>query len=94
MIGNVWEWVHDYYKPYPESTWKSKEYEKKKVVVRGMSYLGVGHFSKKAYLRVVAMKSRAAFREKLNPSAKRLDVGFRCARDRKGFFETYFGANE
>lgn len=94
MIGNVWEWVHDYYEPYPESTWHSKEYEDKKVVVRGMSYLGVGHFSKKDYTRVVAMKSRAAFREKLHPVIRRIDVGFRCANDRKGFFETYFGSEK
>ncbi len=94
MIGNVWEWVHDYYQPYPDSTWRSKEFAEKKVVVRGMSYLGVGHFSKKDYVRVVALKSRAAYREKLNPAAKRLDVGFRCAKDRKGFFETYFGSGQ
>ncbi|MCA9484502.1 MAG: SUMF1/EgtB/PvdO family nonheme iron enzyme [Nitrospina sp.] len=94
MIGNVWEWVHDYYEPYPENTWHSKEYEEKKVVVRGMSYLGVGHFSKKDYVRVVAMKSRTAFREKLHPVIRRIDVGFRCARDRKGFFETYFGSDK
>jgi formylglycine-generating enzyme required for sulfatase activity len=91
MIGNVWEWVNDYYKPYPGSTYKSKAFDGKHVVVRGMSYLGVGHFPKKEYGKVVALKARVAFREKLNPAAKRLDVGFRCAKDRKTFYETYFG---
>ncbi len=81
MIGNAWEWVWDYYGPYPNSKFKSPEYDKKKVVVRGMSYLGVGHFPKKDYEDVVAMKSRAAYREGLNPMAKKSDVGFRCAKD-------------
>lgn len=70
MIGNVWEWVNDYYRSYPRSTYESKYFDGKHVVVRGMSYLGVGHFPKKEYTKVVALKARAAYREKLNPSAK------------------------
>ncbi len=91
MIGNVWEWVNDYYRSYPKSTYESKYFDGKHVVVRGMSYLGVGHFPKKEYVKVVALKARAAYREKLNPAARRLDVGFRCAKSRKTFYETYFG---
>ena len=90
MIGNVWEWVWDYYQPYPGSTYSTPEYEEKKVVVRGLSYLGVGHFPKKDYLKVVALKARVAYREKLNPAARRIDVGFRCAKDRPTFYQRYF----
>ncbi len=91
MIGNVWEWVNDYYKPYPDSKYQTRYFDGKHVVVRGMSYLGVGHFPKKEYVKVVALKARAAYREKLNPAARRLDIGFRCAKDRKSFYETYIG---
>ena len=33
-----------------------KEKERKQLVVRGMSYLGVGHFSKEEYEKVIALK--------------------------------------
>ena len=82
MIGNAWEWVWDYYLPYPESEHESPDYGKKYVVVRGLSYLGVGHFPKKDYKKVVSLKARASYREKLNPFARQKDVGFRCAKDK------------
>jgi len=92
MIGNVWEWVWDYYQPYPDNVYDSKHYGKKKVVVRGLSYLGVGHFPKKEYKKVVRLKSRVTYREKLNPLAKTLDVGFRCAKDKPTFYQKMFGS--
>jgi len=39
----------------------------------------------------VAMKSRASFREHLNPLANKKDIGFRCVKDRPGFMERIFG---
>ncbi len=86
MIGNVWEWVWDYYRPYEGSAHQSEDYEKKFIVVRGLSYLSVGHFRGKDYKRVLALKARAGFREKLFPLARKKDVGFRCAKDRRPLF--------
>ncbi|GJL78615.1 MAG: hypothetical protein NPINA01_16040 [Nitrospinaceae bacterium] len=87
MIGNAWEWVWDYYLPYPDNEYASPDYGKKYVVVRGLSYMGVGHFPKKSYKKVVALKARASYREKLNPFARNKDVGFRCAKDRAPLFQ-------
>jgi formylglycine-generating enzyme required for sulfatase activity len=91
MVGNVWEWVWEYYEPYPSSTFKTDAYAKKQIVVRGLSYMGVGHFSKKEFLKVVALKARASYREHLSPLSRRKDVGFRCAKDRPPFMERIFG---
>ena len=90
MIGNVWEWVWDYYLPYPNSKRIWQEKEKKQLVVRGMSYLGVGHFSKEEYEKVIALKSRASYREQLNPLSRKKDVGFRCAKDKRTLYEKIF----
>jgi len=92
MIGNVWEWVWDYYRPYPDNTYNSADYGKKYVVVRGLSYFGVGHFSRKQYKQVVALKARAAYREKLPPLTRKPDVGFRCAKDKAPFFKRLYEA--
>jgi len=91
MAGNAWEWVWEYYQPYPGSTFKSPDYEKKHIVVRGLSYMGVGHFNKKDFLKVISLKARASYREHLNPLARKTDVGFRCAKDRPPFMERVFG---
>lgn len=91
MIGNLWEWVWDYYLPYPENHRPWKEKEKKLLVVRGMSYLGVGHFPEEDYKKVVALKSRASYREPLNPFSRKEDVGFRCAKDKPTLYENIFG---
>jgi formylglycine-generating enzyme required for sulfatase activity len=80
MIGNVWEWVWDFYQPYAGSESASPDYGKTYVVVRGMSFMGVGHFPQKEYEKVVALKSRALYREKLHPLQRKSDVGFRCAK--------------
>ncbi len=94
MIGNAWEWVWDYYLPYPESKHKSKDYEKKLVVVRGLSYLSVGHFPKNEYRKVVALKARASFREKLSPLSRKIDVGFRCAKSRPTVWQQLFSSGK
>jgi iron(II)-dependent oxidoreductase len=91
MVGNVWEWVWEYYQPYTGNLFKNPAYEKKEIVVRGLSYMGVGHFSKQDFLKVVSLKARASYREHLNPLARKKDVGFRCAKDRPLLMERVFG---
>lgn len=92
MVGNAWEWVWEYYEPYPDNKFESPAYQNKQIVVRGLSHMGVGHFSKQDYLKVVELKARASYREHLSPLARKKDVGFRCAKDRLPFMERVFGA--
>ncbi len=94
MIGNAWEWVWDYYQPYPNNPWPPKNYLGKRVVVRGMSYLGVGHFPTAEYKKVMALKSRVSYRQKMQPIRHAIDVGFRCAQDQPTFYQRWFGENE
>jgi formylglycine-generating enzyme required for sulfatase activity len=95
MIGNAWEWVWDYYLPYPDNEFESKDYGDKYTVVRGLSYFGVGHFPKKEYMKVISLKARASYREKMNPRSYKIDVGFRCAMERppmtKRIFDSLVG---
>ena len=91
MVGNVWEWVWEFYQPYPNSNFKSPAYGKKHYVVRGMSFTGVGHFNKNDFQKVVALKARASYREHLNPFSSKKDIGFRCAKDFPPIMERIFG---
>ena len=43
------------------------------------------------YEKVIALKSRATYREHLNPLSKKKDVGFRCAKDKLTLYEKFFG---
>ena len=90
MIGNAWEWVWDYYQPYPGNQYQSAHYGKKYIIVRGLSFFGLGHFPSKEYKKVVALKARASYREKLSPFARKIDVGFRCAMDRQPITKKLF----
>ena len=91
MVGNLWEWVWDYYRPYPGSQYQSEDYNKKLMVVRGLSYVGVGHFPRKEYQKVVALKARASYRETLSPFARKKDVGFRCVKEIPSLFDRLSG---
>lgn len=71
MAGNVWEWVSDWYQPYPGSKYQSKDFGETNKVIRGGGG-GVGHYSLSFFFR-------SAMRGYALPNAKSGDVGFRCA---------------
>ena len=73
MSGNVWEWVNDWYKPYPGSDYHSKNYGQTNKVIRGGGG-GIGHYSLSYFFR-------NATRTYAKPNTTDSDVGFRCAWD-------------
>ncbi len=74
MAGNVMEWVSDWYRAYPGSTYQFKDFGEKFKVVRGGGWGGVGHYALKHFYR-------AAYRFYLAPESRFNDLGFRCAKD-------------
>ena len=72
MSGNAWEWVEDWYQPYPGSTYKSDAFGKKYKVIRGGGG-GVGHYALSYFFR-------GATRQYADPRMSAEDVGFRCAK--------------
>jgi len=73
LSGNVWEWVEDWYEPYPGSDMESNLFGKQAKVIRGGGG-GVGHYA-------ISYFFRSATRQFAEPALETADVGFRCAKD-------------
>ncbi|MBI3995370.1 MAG: SUMF1/EgtB/PvdO family nonheme iron enzyme [Nitrospirae bacterium] len=83
MIGNVWEWTADWYRPYPGNPHTSDKFGETVKVLRGNSWAGLGHFPPNIYHEVKAHYSRAGYRLFMSPAGLVNDVGFRCAKSPK-----------
>jgi formylglycine-generating enzyme required for sulfatase activity len=73
LSGNAWEWVDDWYQPYPGSKHKSEAFGESNRVIRGGGG-GVGHYA-------ISYFFRSATRQFSEPEMETDDVGFRCAKD-------------
>ena len=64
MAGNVSEWVNDWYQPYPDTDYTSKDFGEQFKVVRGAAWGGEGHYALKLF-------QRGAYRFYLDPESHR-----------------------
>ena len=83
LVGNVWEWVNDDYKPFKGSTYKSEYYDSGYKVLRGHSASDIGHFPGALYDNAIKMFARSGHRQFANPDEPGPDLGFRCASENK-----------
>ena len=73
MAGNVMEWTADWYQPYPDNQYPSKDYGEVFKVVRGGGWGGMGHYAINHF-------NRTSYRFYLRPESTFPDLGLRCAK--------------
>ncbi len=83
LVGNVWEWVNDDYRPYKGSVWKSPDYASGYKVARGHSVSSIGHFPGDSYRQALKQFARSGYRQQLDPEQAAPDLGFRCVTKKK-----------
>ena len=83
LVGNVWEWVADDYRPYKGSTYKNNYYDSGYKILRGHSASDIGHFPGAMYANAIKMFARSGYRQFANPDEPAPDVGFRCVSENK-----------
>ncbi len=83
LVGNVWEWVEDDYKPYKGSTYKNDYYDSGYKILRGHSASDIGHFPGALYANAIKMFARSGYRQFAHPDEPGPDVGFRCVSENK-----------
>lgn len=76
MAGNAWEWVEEWFKPYPGNTHPDENYGEKYKVLRGGSWYDCTYYkcgiSAPSYNRIF-----------FHSKTKNNNFGFRCAKDAK-----------
>jgi formylglycine-generating enzyme required for sulfatase activity len=82
LVGNVWEWTEDWYKPYPGNTFQDKNFGEKNKVLRGGSWSTVGHYPPEITRQIVAHNARTTFRLHSDPKILLNDIGLRCAKSK------------
>lgn len=75
MGGNLKEWTSSWYKPYPGSTFQSKDFGIKYKVIRGTAGNIVGHYN------LPKIFSRSSYRSFFFLNGIAEDIGFRCGKD-------------
>lgn len=74
MAGNVYEWVSDWYLPYPDSDYNDEDFGEKFKISRGGGWGGIGHYP-------LEIHYRTSFRFEIPPQGEYNDLGFRCTKD-------------
>ena len=76
MVGNVWEWVWEYYEPYPGSTFKIDAYAKKQIVELGYEPALGARPLKRAIMREIQNPLAESILAGGDLSAGKIAVGF------------------
>ncbi|MEW6324722.1 MAG: formylglycine-generating enzyme family protein [Nitrospirota bacterium] len=77
MSGNVYEWVADWYLPYPGNQYPNQHYGNKNKIVRGGSWYDCLSYG-------CGLSAPTYNRSRFNPDIRNKGFGFRCAKSADG----------